>query len=162
MTELLSWRINKLTGWQEWWVGKGGELVSLMSWWLDEIISRWVFEFVSWWAYKLMSWLVRDLLFFREFISQWADLSYTSYVRRMFILCWYHKDNVLLSIYRNIKSQDDFLFMSLAQNTLAWANERPVLEFILFLDVMFGSNLLLYYSSLVPKLYPSICTEPIT
>ena len=91
MTESLSWRINKLTGWQEWWVGKGGELVSLMSWWLDEIISRWVFEFVSWWAYKLMSWLVRDLLFFRELISQWVDLSYTSYMRRMFILCWYHK-----------------------------------------------------------------------
>ena len=91
MTELLSWRINKLTGWQEWWVGKGGELVSLMSWWLDEIISRWVFQFVCWWAYTLMSWLVRDLLFFRELISQWVDLSYTSYMRRMFILCWYHK-----------------------------------------------------------------------
>jgi len=34
VAELLSWRINKLTGWQEWWVGKSGELVSLMSWWL--------------------------------------------------------------------------------------------------------------------------------
>ena len=65
-----------------------------------------------------MSLLVRDLLFFREFISQWVDLSYTSYVRRMFILCWYHKDNILLSIYRNIKSQDDFLLCLLPKTLL--------------------------------------------
>ena len=31
---------------------------------------------------------------------------YTSYMRGVFILCWHHKDNKLLSIYRNIKSQD--------------------------------------------------------
>ena len=149
MAELFGWRINKLTGWQEWWVGKSGELVSLMSWWLDEITSRWFFEFVSWWDYKqmrfwdckLMSWLVRDLLFFRELISQWIDLSYISYMRRMFILCWHHKGNWLLSTYRNIKSQDDFLLCLLLRILLHEQMDRPVLEFILFLEAMFGSNL---------------------
>ena len=75
-------------------------------------MSLWVYEFVSLWVCvfrgcELMSWCIWELLAFREFISQWIDLSYTSHTRGVFILCWHHKDNKLLSIYRKIKSQDD-------------------------------------------------------
>lgn len=49
-----------------------------------------------------------DLLGFREFISQRVELSCTSYVGGQVILCWLHKDNSLLSIYRKIKSRDGF------------------------------------------------------
>ena len=59
--------------------------------WVDVLVF---FEFLSWWVNKLMSWL--------------ADLSCTSCVRRAFILCWHHRENKLLLIYRNIKSQDYF------------------------------------------------------
>ena len=56
----------------------------------------------------LMSCCIWKLLGFREFISPWIDLSCTLYLGGVFILCWHHKDNKLLSIYRNIKSQDGF------------------------------------------------------
>ena len=30
-------------------------------------------------------------------------------MRRVFILCWHHRENKRLLMYRNIKSQDDFI-----------------------------------------------------
>lgn len=36
----------------------------------------------------------------------------TSYLKGVFILCWHHKDNKLLSSYRKIKSQDDFFVLN--------------------------------------------------
>ena len=61
---------------------------------------------MSWWVGKFVSWCIREQLGFHEFISQRAVLPCTSYMRGVFILCWHHKDNKLLSICRNIKSQD--------------------------------------------------------
>ena len=40
---------------------------------------------------------------------RWFDLSCTSCMRRMFILCWHHRENKRLLMDRNIKSQDDFI-----------------------------------------------------
>ena len=76
-----------------WWVG------DFSIFWVDvlvffELISWCFFEFLSWWVDKLTGWQV--------------DLSCTSCVRRVFILCWHHRENKYLLIYRNIKSQYHF------------------------------------------------------
>ena len=97
------------------------ELVSLelVSWWVDKLTGSWVC--------KLMSRRIRELLGFHEFIRQWVDLYCTLYMRGVFILCWYHKDNKFLSIYRNIKSQDDFALCSLCsyvKNTCIYVKTR--------------------------------------
>ena len=68
------------------------------------------FEWMCLWVFQFVSWCVRELLVFREFISRWFDLSCTSCMRRVFILCWHHRENKRLLMYRNIKSQDDFSF----------------------------------------------------
>jgi len=39
-----------------------------------------------------------------------VNLSSTLYIKGVFVLALLHKDNKLLSIYRNIKSQDDFIY----------------------------------------------------
>ena len=70
-----------------------------------ELVS---FELVGFRVCHLMSYCIRKLLGFREFISPRIDLFCTLYLGGVFILCWHHKDNKLLSIYRNIKSQDGF------------------------------------------------------
>ena len=64
---------------------------------------------MSLWVFQFLSWCVRELLVFREFKSRCFDLSCTSCMRRMFILCWHHRENKRLLMYRNIKSQDDFI-----------------------------------------------------
>ena len=53
-----------------------------------------------------MGWRIWELLFFREFVSQWVDLYYPLYAPGGFVLCGQHKDNKLLSNYTTIKSQD--------------------------------------------------------
>gem|GEM_PF-2283778 len=42
-------------------------------------------------------------------MNWWVGLSCTSCVRRVFILCWHHRENKLPLIYSNIKSQDNFV-----------------------------------------------------
>ena len=87
-----------------------------MSWWVDEFASWWVCELMSlrvdelmsWWVGEIVSWCIRELLVFREFTSKQVDLFCTPYMREASILCWQHKNNKPLSIYRNIKSQDGF------------------------------------------------------
>ena len=67
------------------------------------------FEWMSLWVFQFVSWCVRELLVFREIISRWFDLFCTSCMRKMFILCWHHRENKRLLMDRNIKSQDDFI-----------------------------------------------------
>ena len=73
-----------------------------MSWWVREFVGLWIFQFVSW--------CVWELLVFREIIRRWFDLFCTSCLRKVFILCWHHRENKRLLMDRNIKSQDDFSF----------------------------------------------------
>ena len=40
---------------------------------------------------------------------RWFDLFCTSCMRRVFTLWWHHRENKRLLMYRNIKSQDDFI-----------------------------------------------------
>ena len=101
--KFLSRSVCELMRFVSWWV------FEFISFWVDRIIRFWVGKFVSWGVSKLMSWCIRELLGFREFIGQWADLSRPSYVSGVFILCWHHKDKKLLSIYRKIKSRDYFI-----------------------------------------------------
>ena len=84
------------------------ELMRLWFLELMSILSLWFFVFVSLWVSEFVSWCLLDLLGFREFIGQWADLPHPSYVSGVFILSWHHKDKKLLSIYRKIKSRDGF------------------------------------------------------
>ena len=92
------------------------ELRSFVSWWgyegvsflVDKFMRVWVGKFVGWEVSEFFSWCIRELLGFREFIGQWADLPHPSYVSGVFILSWHHKDKKLLSIYRKIKSRDGF------------------------------------------------------
>jgi len=70
------------------------------------------FELMSLWVSQFVSWCVRELLVFREFISRWFDLFCTSCLRRVFVLCWHHRENKRLLMDRNIKSQDDFILWS--------------------------------------------------
>ena len=67
------------------------------------------FELMSLWVFQFVSWCVRELLVFREIISRWFDLFCTSCLRRVFVLCWHHRENKRLLMDRNIKSQDDFI-----------------------------------------------------
>ena len=100
----LSFWVDEILGWWDF---------GLMRFWVGELLNLWVFEFVSFCvlSFELMSWRVDELMYsgvvgFRKSIRQWVDLSSTSYMRGVFVLCWHHKDNKLHSIYRNIKSQD--------------------------------------------------------
>ena len=108
----LSFWVDEILGWWDF---------GLMRFWVGELLNLWIFEFVSfcvlsfelmsWRVDELMSWRVDELMYsgvvgFRKSIRQWVDLSSTSYMRGVFVLCWHHKDNKLHSIYRNIKSQD--------------------------------------------------------
>ena len=68
------------------------------------------FEQMSLWVFQFASWRVRELLVFREIIRRWFDLFCTSCLRKVFILCWHHRENKRLLMDRNIKSQDDFSF----------------------------------------------------
>jgi len=68
------------------------------------------FEWMSLWVFQFVSWCVRELLVFREIIRRWFDLFCTSCLRKVFILCWHHRENKRLLMDRNIKSQDDFSF----------------------------------------------------
>ena len=67
------------------------------------------FELMSLWVFQFVSWCVRELLVFREIIRRWFDLFCTSCMRKVFILCWHHRENKRLLMDRNIKSQDDFI-----------------------------------------------------
>ena len=74
-----------------------------------------------------MSRYIGWLLGFRELISRWVYLSYTSYTQGVFILCWHYnilcwhyKGNKLRSIYRNTKSQDHFI----ASNATQWLSQE--------------------------------------
>ena len=67
------------------------------------------FEWMSLWVSQFVSWCVRELLVFREIISWWFDMFCTSCLRRVFVLCWHHRENKRLLMDRNIKSQEDFI-----------------------------------------------------
>ena len=53
-----------------------------MSWWVDKFMSSWVCKLISCCVSKSLSWCIRKLLVFHECISQWVDLSYTSYMKK--------------------------------------------------------------------------------
>ena len=74
----------------------------VLSWWVYKFISSWVCElmnlwFCGWWACKLISRYIR-WLGLGEFISQWVDLSYTSYMRGVFY-------NVTPSLWRKMRQE---------------------------------------------------------
>ena len=103
---LVCWQVNVLMSWWackfvRWWICAfvGLCVFELMSWWACKFVSWWFFEFMSWWARKLMCWCIRDLLVFLRVYQAseliWPALRHKSVV---FILCWHHKDNKLLSI----------------------------------------------------------------
>ena len=79
------------------------------------------------WVFQFVSWCVRELLVFREFISRWFGLFCTSCLRMVFVLCWHHRENKRLLMYRNIKSQDDFIlwfFLRYCKSTIFQANHN--------------------------------------
>ena len=104
-----------------WWVC---ELVNLrvdelMSWWVGELVSWRVGELVGLWIIQFVSWCVRKSLCFRELISWWVDLCCTSYMRGAFILALQHKENKLLSIYRDFKGLANFCIKSCRKSSLS-------------------------------------------
>ena len=103
LISFLSRSVFELRSFVNWW---GYEVVSS---WVDKFMRVWVGKFINWGVSKLMGCRIQELLGFREFIGQWVDLSHSSYVSGVFILCWHHKDKKLLSIYRKIKSRDYFI-----------------------------------------------------
>ena len=76
-----------------------------MSWWVDKFISWWVDVFMGSWAYELMysgvvgfSWVYKA--------ANWFVLHFV--YKRSVYLVLAHKDNEILLIYKNTKSQDSF------------------------------------------------------
>ncbi len=59
----------------------------------------------------------RELLGFRKLTNLYVDLSCTSYMRGVFILCWHHEDNRLRSIYKILKVKTASLGLSKTNTT---------------------------------------------
>ena len=108
--QLVSWLVDQLVSW---WVDE------LVSWWVDELVSWWIGELVGLWIIQFVSWCVRKSLGSRELISRWVDLCCTSYMRGAFILALQHKENKLLSIYRDFKGLANFCIKSCRKSSLS-------------------------------------------
>ena len=110
LDEVVSWQVGVIF---VFWVGvflsrrvEGVWGCELTNWWVDELVGFWTDELIQSGVvgfsgvYKPVNWFVSTL-----------------HVKGVFILCWHHKDNKLLSIYRQDKDRDGNLIRFLKEKS---------------------------------------------